>query len=140
MLGVVIVTHGDLGSALIHSAEMIFGETAPYIYAVSIASISVEADTFRQTLLDTIDRANSGDGVVVLTDLFGGTPSNLSISALGVKNIEIIAGVNLPMVLKALALCSQDQPVRLADATVLIEEAGRRQISIVSQLIRPPAQ
>lgn len=137
MLGIVIVTHGDLGESLIKSASMIFGEITTPVHAVSIASISMEAEPFRQNLLTAIDHANAGDGVLVLTDLFGGTPSNLAISALSLKNIEIIAGVNLPMVLKALTLSNPQYPVSLAEASTLVEEAGKKQISIVSQLIRP---
>lgn len=135
MIGIIIVSHGELGEALIKSAEMIF-ENASRIFAISIASVSVEADSFRKKLLDTIDEADEGNGVIILTDLFGGTPSNLAISALGIKNIEIIAGVNLPMVLKLLTLREQIPNISLADASILVAEAGKKQISIVSHLVR----
>lgn len=134
MVGIVIVSHGDFGTALIRSAELIF-EHPVKVFPVSISSLTVPVSNLRNDLLAVIDQANEGDGVLVLTDLFGGTPSNLSISALGVRPIEIIAGVNLPMVLKALSLREQFPAMSLTEVSGLVEEAGKKQISIASRAL-----
>lgn len=134
MIGIVIVSHGDFGEALIRSAEMIFEHPAR-VFAISISSLATPVNDLRDDLLTIIDQANEGEGVLVLTDLFGGTPSNLSISALGIRPIEIIAGVNLPMILKALSLREQFPAMPLSEFSVLVEEAGKRQISIASRAL-----
>lgn len=134
MIGLVIVAHGDLGAALIRSAEMIF-ERPEKVFSVSISNLSSQVEALREDLLKVIDQANEGDGVLVMTDLFGGTPSNLSISALGIRPIEIIAGTNLPMVIKALSLREQFPNMPLAEVSTLVEEAGKRQISIASRTL-----
>lgn len=105
------------------------------IFPVSISSLATPVSDLRDDLLKVIDQANEGEGVLVLTDLFGGTPSNLSISALGIRPIEIIAGVNLPMVLKAVSLREQFPSMSLSELSVLVEEAGKKQISIASRTL-----
>jgi PTS system mannose-specific IIA component len=137
MIGIVIVSHGKLGGALIKSAEMILARKEK-IFSVSVSSVSTEIEEMRGSLLKTIDEANTGDGVIVLTDLFGGTPSNLAISALGIRDIEIIAGVNLPIVLKLLTLREQTPTLSLSDVCSQAAEAGKKQISIASRLVNPP--
>jgi PTS system mannose-specific IIA component len=132
MIGIVIVAHGELGRALADSAEMILGEKNE-IVTVSIASISENVEKFRENILKAIDSANNGEGVVVFTDLFGGTPCNLSISTIGVKNVEIVAGVNLPMILKILTI--KDQNISISEAANLAQEAGKKQITVVSELV-----
>ncbi|MDR1907398.1 MAG: PTS mannose transporter subunit IID [Holosporales bacterium] len=131
MIGIVIVSHGQLGAALVESAEMIL-DRKENVFTVSVSSISAQVDKMRDDLLRIIDQANEGDGVVILTDLFGGTPSNLSISTLGIRNVEVVAGVNLPMVLKLLSLRERCPGISPSDACVLAEEAGKKQISIAS--------
>ncbi|MDR0633293.1 MAG: PTS sugar transporter subunit IIA [Holosporales bacterium] len=135
VIGVVIVSHGNLGLSLAESAEMILEEKND-IFAVSISSVSDNAEVFRKNILEAIDRADTGSGVIVFTDLFGGTPCNLAISAFGVKNIEIIAGVNLPMVLKLLNLRNQNKDISIKEAVNCVETAGKKQISIVSEIIK----
>jgi PTS system mannose-specific IIA component len=135
MIGVVIVSHGNLGRSLAESAEMILGEKND-IFAISISSVSDNVEVFRKDILETIDKAETGNGVIVFTDLFGGTPCNLAISVFEVKNIEIIAGVNLPMVLKLLTLRSQNKDISIEDAAIAVENAGKRQISIVSDFVK----
>lgn len=134
MIGLVVVAHGDLGGALVKSAEMILGPQGR-VYCVSISSLSVQIEDLRDDLLVMIDKAEDGQGVLLLTDLFGGTPSNLAISTLGIRNVEVIAGVNLPMILKALTLREQSQDLSLQEVCRLSEEAGKKQISVVSELI-----
>lgn len=135
MIGIVIVSHGDLGSAMIKSAELILG-TQVGVFSVSVSSISLEVESFRHDIIEKIDEADNGEGVIVLTDLFGGTPSNISISLLGVKNIGIIAGVNLPMVLKLLTIRDQHKDLTISQASVVAAEAGKKQISVASHLVK----
>ncbi|GHS91504.1 hypothetical protein AGMMS49949_02020 [Alphaproteobacteria bacterium] len=136
MIGIVIVTHGNLGEEMMNSAAMILGETAKTVFSVSVSSVSAKIEEMRDNLLSVIDEAEEGQGAVVCTDLFGGTPSNLSISILGIRNVEVIAGVNLPMLLKLLTLREQCPSLDLKDVCVLAEEAGKKQISIASNLIK----
>ncbi|MDR0631243.1 MAG: hypothetical protein LBF66_01575 [Holosporales bacterium] len=131
MIGIVIVSHGQLGAALVDSAEMILDKKCK-IFSMSVSSVSAQVDKMRDDLLTIIDQANEGRGVIILTDLFGGTPSNLSISALGIRNVEVVAGVNLPMLLKLLMLRESCPEVALGEACMLAEEAGKKQISIAS--------
>ncbi|MDR1208259.1 MAG: hypothetical protein LBJ89_02815 [Holosporales bacterium] len=131
MIGIVIVSHGQLGTALVDSAEMILDRKCK-IFTMSVSSISANVDQMRDELLNVIDQANEGKGVIILTDLFGGTPSNLSISALGIRNVEVVAGVNLPMLLKLLMLRDSCPEVSISEACMLAEEAGKKQISIAS--------
>lgn len=134
MIGVVVVGHGGLGAALLESASMILGPQMS-VFSVSISSLSIQMEGVRQELLSVIDQADQGEGVLLLTDLFGGTPSNLAISTLGIRKVEVIAGVNLPMLLKALTLREQEPVLSLQEICRLSEEAGKRQISVVSTLV-----
>ena len=134
MIGIVIVSHGNLGTALSESAEMIFGEKND-IVTVSISSISENVETFRDEIVSAIDKADKGNGVIVLTDLFGGTPCNLSISVAGTKNIEIVAGVNLPMVLKLLTIIEQEKILSLKEIAEFAKDSGKKQISVVSDFM-----
>src|SRR5215470_344990 len=99
MIGVVIVTHGQLASELVSAAETIVGEVH-HITAVAIGWHD-DVDVAREEIERAIARVNSGDGVLLLTDMFGGTPTNLAASFLGGKlPVEVVTGVNLPMVIK----------------------------------------
>ena len=89
----------------------------------------------RAEICGCIDRCDDGDGVIVLTDMFGATPSNLAMSAADRPNLEVVAGVNLPMLVK-LAKCRSAQP--LADAVATAEESGKRYIGAASHLLRGP--
>ena len=134
MIGIVIISHGNLGVALSESAEMIFGEKND-IVNVSISSISENAEVFRDQIVAAIDSADRGNGVVVLTDLFGGTPCNLAISIAGTRNIEIVAGVNLPMVLKLLSIRAQNKAPALKELAEFAKDSGKKQISVVSDFM-----
>jgi len=91
-----------------------------------------DSEQRRQDIMDAVAEVDTGDGVVVLTDLFGGTPSNLAISIMDKANIEVIAGVNLPMLIK---LASVRHTESLADAVVSAQEAGRKYINVASTLL-----
>lgn len=134
MFGIVIASHGTLGQALIESAEMILEEKS-LIQAVSVSNLSVDPEKFQENLLEAVDQASAGVGVIIFTDLFGGTPCNLAVSVMGLRPVEIIAGVNLPMILKAIDLRNQNNVMSLNQIAVSIEKAGQKQISIVSKLI-----
>ncbi|MYE00049.1 MAG: PTS sugar transporter subunit IIA [Alphaproteobacteria bacterium] len=133
MIGLVLVTHGRLAIELLAALEHVVGPQEQ-VAAVCIGPDDDMED--RRVEIARVARAlNTGDGIVLLTDMFGGTPSNLAISVLGASNkgeVEVIAGVNLPMLVK-LATCRQQKT--LADAVADAEEAGRKYIQIASKLL-----
>ena len=130
MIGLVIVTHGRLGAELISALEHVVGPQ------VNIAAVCIGPDDDmeqrRTQILDSVANAEEGNGVVLLTDMFGGTPSNLAISIMDRANVEVIAGVNLPMLIK---LASVRQTESLEEAARSAQEAGRKYINIASRLL-----
>ena len=130
MIGMVLVTHGRLADELISALEHVVGPQ-PNVTTVCIGPDD-DMEQRRAEILDSAAKADEGDGVVLLTDMFGGTPSNLAISVMDKANVEVIAGVNLPMLIK-LASVRKTEP--LADAVESAQEAGRKYINIASQLL-----
>jgi PTS system mannose-specific IIA component len=130
MIGIVIITHGGLATEFRAALEHIVGPQA----ALETISIGPEDDmqSRRTDLIEAIRKAEAGKGVVVLTDMFGGTPSNLAISVMEETGAEVLAGVNLPMLVR-LASVRRDKP--LAEAVDLAKEAGRKYISVASQVM-----
>jgi len=130
MIGMVIVTHGRLAAEFIAALEHVVGPQR------DVAAICIGADDDmeqrRQDILRAVREVDSGDGVVLLTDMFGGTPSNLAISVMDRPKIEVIAGINLPMLIK---LASLRQTEGLANAVRGAQEAGRKYINVASQLL-----
>jgi PTS system mannose-specific IIA component len=130
MIGMVLVTHGRLAEELIAALEHVVGPQE------NVAAVCIGPDDDmeqrRREIMDSTREMDSGDGVVLLTDMFGGTPSNLAISVMDRVNVEVIAGVNLPMLIK-LASVRETQP--LAEAVGSAQEAGRKYINIASQLL-----
>ncbi len=102
MIGIVVVTHGQLARELVSSAEMIVGEI-PNVTAVSIGWHDSPEDA-QEEIREAIARVEEGNGTVLLTDMFGGTPSNLSLSFLETDRVEVVTGVNLPMLIKLVSL------------------------------------
>lgn len=131
MIGIVVVTHGQLATELLHAAETIVGEL-PRFAAVSIGWHEDAGDA-REEIAQAIARVQQGDGVLVLTDMFGGTPSNLAMSFLAGENVEVVTGVNLPMLIKLAGLRAQ---APLVDAAREIREHGRNAIWVASDLLR----
>lgn len=132
MIGLVLVTHGRLAVEFVAALEHIVGEQER-VRAVCIgADDDIEAR--RAEIVSAIRDVDDGSGVVVLTDMFGGTPSNLAISTMDRKGIEVIAGVNLPMLIK-LASVRETEP--LAQAVAAAQEAGRKYINVASRLLSP---
>lgn len=131
MIGLLLVTHGNLALEFKSALEHVVGPQK------QLETICIGADDDmemrRSQIVDAAARADSGKGVIVLTDMFGGTPSNLAISIMGDGNFEVLAGVNLPMLVK-LASIRGDMP--LADAVIHASEAGRKYISVASQILQ----
>jgi len=135
MIGVVLVTHGRLGSEFIEALEHVVGAQR------NMSAVCIGADDDmeqrRQEIIASVAKVDEGDGVVLLTDMFGGTPSNLAISVLDQGRVEVIAGVNLPMLIK-LASVRASEP--LTSAVVQAQQAGRKYINVASQLLADKAQ
>ena len=130
MIGMVLVTHGKLAQEFVAALEHVVG-TQAQIAAVCIGPDD-DMEERRQEILRRIAEVDSGDGAVVLTDMFGGTPSNLAISVMDRARIEVIAGVNLPMLIK---LASLRQAESLERTVLGAQEAGRKYINVASQLL-----
>jgi PTS system mannose-specific IIA component len=130
MIGVVVVTHGQLATELLNAAETIVGDV-PRFAAVSIGWHEDTEDA-RQEIAQAIERVRQDDGVLLLTDMFGGTPSNLAMTFLG-QGIEVITGVNLPMLIKLASLPAQ---ASLLTAAREIREQGKAAIWVASDLLR----
>ena len=128
MIGLVLVTHGRLAAEFIAALEHVVGPQQ----RVAAVCIGAEDDMEqrRRDILDSVAKVEEGDGVVLLTDMFGGTPSNLAISVLDRANVEVIAGVNLPMLIK---LASVRGSTKLPVAVMQAQEAGRKYINVASE-------
>jgi PTS system mannose-specific IIA component len=130
MIGVVVVTHGQLATELVNAAETIVGDL-PNFFAVSIGWHEDVQDA-RAEIAAAIDRVRQPGGVLLATDMFGGTPSNLGITFLEQDKIEIVTGVNLPMLIKAASI---KEPASLIDIARTLREHGRNAIWVASDLL-----
>ncbi len=131
MIGVVVVTHGQLARELLNAAEAIVGDV-PRFAAVSIGWHEDTQDA-RDEIAQAIAQVQQGDGVLILTDMFGGTPANLAMTFLGEDTVEVITGVNLPMLIKLAGLSGQQG---LLDVAREMREQGRNAIWVASDLLR----
>ncbi len=134
MIGLVLVTHGRLAEEFLSALEHIVGPQKN----VGVVCIGPDDDMEerRQEIIDKVKAAQDGDGVVLLTDMFGGTPSNLAISVLEQGKVEVIAGINLPMLIK-LASVRDKESLKITVAQA--QEAGRKYINVASQLLAEEA-
>lgn len=130
MIGLVIVTHGALADEFREALEHVVGKQ-PFLATVPIGPED-NGEMRRSDILEAVARVDSGDGVILLTDMFGGTPSNLAISVMDEAPVEVIAGVNLPLLVK-LASIRNDLPLKQAVAEA--REAGRKYISVASEVL-----
>jgi len=130
MIGIVLVTHGNLGQEFLAALEHVVGKQ-PKANCVCIGAED-DMEQRRREILEKVKAVDSGKGVVLLTDMFGGTPSNLAISVMDRANVEVIAGVNLPMLIK---LASMRQDHDLVSAVTAAQEAGRKYINVASHLL-----
>ena len=130
MIGMVLVTHGRLAAEFIAALEHVVGPQKN-VRAVSIGPDD-DMERRRKDILDGIAKVDDGDGVVLLTDMFGGTPSNLAISVMEKANVEVVAGINLPMLIK---LAGLREDTSLEVAVTAAQEAGRKYINVASALL-----
>ncbi|OSQ50351.1 PTS sugar transporter subunit IIA [Thalassospira alkalitolerans] len=130
MIGMVLVTHGDLAKEFVSALQHVVGEQE------NIAAVCIGPDDDmeqrRADILASVEAVDDGKGVVLLTDMFGGTPSNLAISIMEQANVEVIAGVNLPLLIK---LASVRIDGSLAETVNAAQEAGRKYINVASRLL-----
>jgi PTS system mannose-specific IIA component len=130
MIGLVLVTHGRLAAEFRAALEHVVGPQRQ-VETVAIAPDD-NIESRRQEIIDAVKKVDSGDGVAILTDMFGGTPSNLAISVMNAPNVEVVAGINLPMLVK-LASVRGEKP--LAEAVTCAQEAGRKYINVASHVL-----
>lgn len=128
MIGLVIVTHGGLAMEFRNALEHVVGRQTA-LEAIAIGPDD-DADARRLQIMDAVRSVDSGKGVIILTDMFGGTPSNLAISVMDEAKAEVIAGINLPILVK---LASIRGEMSLAQAVMLARDAGRKYIKVASQ-------
>ena len=130
MIGLVLVTHGRLADEFKAALEHIMGRQEQ-MEAIIIGA-NDDPDLCRRAIIKAVNRVDSGDGVAILTDMFGGTPSNLAISCMSRPNVDVLAGINLPMLIK-LVKVRQDRS--LPEAIDLAQEAGRKYVTIASSVL-----
>ncbi len=130
MIGIVLVSHGNLAKEMRRVVEHVVGPQDG-VECVCI-EVSDDMEQKRHEILEKTSTVDTGDGVVVVTDMFGGTPSNLAISILEERNIEVISGMNVPLLVKLM----RERNETIAEAVVAAQEAGRRYINIASHLLK----
>lgn len=131
MIGIVVVTHGALGNELIAVAEHVVGRQQKVV-SVAIGPDD-DIERRREEIIARVKEVDAGNGVAILTDMFGGTPSNLAISIMAPGSIEVVAGVNVPMLIK---LISVRNAMPLLNAVMTAQEAGRKYINVASNLLK----
>jgi PTS system mannose-specific IIA component len=131
VVGVVIVTHYRLADEFLQAVRMIVGER-PHVHAVGLDPSTTSSEDMRARLDKAIHAADTGSGVLVLVDMFGGTPSNLSLAFLEENRIEVVTGLNLPMLVKVAEI---RQPVGVAELAAIARDYGRRNISVASEIL-----
>ena len=130
MIGLVLVTHGKLAEEFRHALEHVVGPKKN-IETVCIGPED-DMDRRRQDIMDAVEKVDSGSGVIILTDMFGGTPSNLSISVMSSGKTEVIAGMNLPMLIKLAGVRGDND---MQKALVEASDAGRKYINVASRVL-----
>jgi len=133
MFGIVLVSHVGIGTEMLKALDQIVGPQEQ-TRAISIAA-DEDMDACRQIILASIAEVNTGDGVVILTDMFGGTPSNLALSVMPKTNAVVLAGMNLPILIKLVAM-REASP--LLEAVTEAAAAGRKYIQLVTENLAPP--
>ena len=132
MIGILVATHNQLGDALIESAGFIIGGRPKALESISI-DLNQNAESLRKKIADTIKKVDQKDGILILTDMFGGTPSNLSYSFLEEGRIEVLSGVNLPILIQAV---NNRDKMNLADLGTNLEKFGKKSISLASGILK----
>ncbi len=132
MVGVVLVTHGGIATQMLEAVRHIVGEPE------SMSAVSTDngdPEQIRERIRQSIDETDQGEGVLIVTDMFGGTPANLALSFLNEKKVEVVTGANLPMLLKLATGRENRTPAELA---AFIREYGQRNITVASALLQEP--
>ncbi|MFH2219375.1 MAG: PTS fructose transporter subunit IIA [Pseudomonadota bacterium] len=132
MIGIVIVTHKQLGDALIDAADFILGGRPEAVVSVSI-DINENAEKLRGKIVKGMKAVNQNHGILILTDMFGGTPSNLSYSFLEEGRVEVLSGVNLPILIKAV---NTRDKMGISELAAILEESGKKSISLASGILK----
>lgn len=132
MTGILIVTHAELGSALIDTLEFILGAPQENLASISI-DIKLDPDTLRKRIKKGIKEVRTDKGVLILTDMFGGTPSNLSYAFLEDGQVEVISGVNLPILMRAV---TSREKMDLSTLAATLVTQGKRSISLASDILK----
>jgi PTS system mannose-specific IIA component len=132
MIGIVIVTHSQLGAALIEALEFIVGGRSKNLVSVSI-DLNQSADRLREKIAEGIKKVDKKQGVLILTDMFGGTPSNLSYSFLEEGRIEVLSGVNLPILVQAV---NTREKMELGNLASSLEAFGKKSITLASGILK----
>jgi len=131
MVGIILVTHPNLGEEFIRSAELICGKMP------SLGTVSIDTrkgvEQLRQEIASAIHGVDSGSGVLILTDMFGGTPSNMSLAFLSEGRVEVVTGLNLPMLIK-ISNCREGRT--LQELAKMVKEAGQRNINLASEILQ----
>lgn len=130
MIGLILVTHGALAVEFVYAMEHVVGRQE------AVATICIaphdDMEKRRKDIADAVRKVDSGEGVIILTDLFGGTPSNLAISLMRAGEIEVIAGINLPMLIR---LAGARKTMKVTEAVAAAREAGRNYITVASEFL-----
>ena len=132
MIGVVVVTHCHLAEELICAAQLVVGEEIKQFQPVSVDPQD-DTEKIREKIMAAIRKVDMGQGILILTDMYGGTPSNISLSFLEGKKIEVITGVNLPMLLK---LATYQNNLNLEQLAAFIADYGQRNINLASEVLK----
>lgn len=131
MVGAVIITHGDISRSLCDAAEAINGKVKS-VKTISVSS-SNTTEEIRKTLASSVKEADSGFGVIIFTDMFGGTPTNIALSLLEEGRVEVITGVNLPMLLKFIGHRNDKE---IGELAVFLREYGRNSIILAGEMLK----
>ena len=133
MIGIIVISHGNFADELISAVNFVLsGRPAIKMVGMNVDT-TIDFDAFKKELKRTIKKVDKGNGVLLVTDMFGGTPSNISLTFLEENKVEVISGVNLPMLIK---LASISEDTSLSDSVEIAEKAGRDNIIVASKLIK----
>jgi PTS system mannose-specific IIA component len=132
MIGIVVVTHSRLGEALLEAAEFVLGSRPTAAVSVSI-DLNQNVDRLREKVAAAIKKVNQDQGILILTDMFGGTPSNISYSFLEEGRIEVLSGVNLPILVQAL---DYRDKMSIGELAASVEVFGRKSITLASSILK----
>ncbi|MFH1654069.1 MAG: PTS fructose transporter subunit IIA [Pseudomonadota bacterium] len=130
MIGIIVVAHAAIGTEMVKAAKHIM-PSAKHIIGVDIDS-DKPTEFIREQISDAVKQVDDGDGIIILTDMFGGTPSNICLSCLSDKKIEVISGFNLPMLVKLVCISSDS---KLEEVVPFIREYGQKNIIIANQIL-----